>query len=609
MKSKTAIIVIILSVMPYFDADAGHTDSQNSDIIYFILIDRFHDADSSNNFGNNPQSHLPCEGDNPNALKTFQGGDLKGVINKLDYLAELKVSTIWLSPFFDNSDNDYVGWWPYHGYHPIDFYNVDEHFGTIEDLKELVSSAHNKNIKVIFDLPFNQTAADHPWLSDSTRQGWYHTDPNGNPIEITDWFDQNQIEMGELHGLPDLAQENEEVYIYLLEMSKYWIDETGCDGFRLDAVKHIPKSFWSRFNQDIHNYAGDDFILLGEVFWGDAERITPYVNLGFTHLFDIPGYYNILNTFAKGGSMDSFAAQIRESSSLWANVSPVRLIDNHDVARFASGLTENAWAKQKLALTFILTMTGNPMLYYGSEIGLRGGPIVDPVTGAPQDYLNRIPLPVFNDIHRARFNEVKELISIRQNHAPLLYGEFFEVYKDWGVYGYLRPVDNDGVLIFLNSSDSREQFRPTLNGWEIKINAESLTGQGNYTLAEDVIELELAPLSAAIWPCSIIEKPDDKPWAEFTDRIPGDFKIVRFEYHDSSNRVESLKIAGDFNNWNPASYNQSADNYNYFLELPLRPGKYRYKFVINDNLWIPDPLAEKFELDPWGGKNSVVVVK
>ena len=191
-------------------------------------------------------SHVPYDSDNPNALKTFQGGDLKGVIKKLDYLSELGVSIIWLSPFFDNSDTDYVGWWPYHGYHPIDFYKVDEHFGTIEDMKELVSSAHNKNIKVIFDLPFNQTAADHPWLSDSTRQGWYHTDPNGNPIEITDWFDQNQIEMGELHGLPDLAQENEEVYIYLLEMSKYWIDETGCDGFRLDAVKHIPKSFWSR---------------------------------------------------------------------------------------------------------------------------------------------------------------------------------------------------------------------------------------------------------------------------------------------------------------------------------------------------------------------------
>lgn len=363
------------------------------EIIYFALIDRFHNGDSTNDGGINPESHVLYDGTNPAALKTYQGGDLRGMIQKLGYLDSLGVTALWIAPFFDNSDSDFVGWWPYHGYHPVDFYTVDEHFGTEADLIELVHKAHERGIKVIFDMVFNQTAADHPWVTDPGRQDWFHRQRDGKFYSITNWFDQEQIERGALHGMPDLKQENPPVAEYLIAMSNYWIEKTGCDGFRLDAVKHIEMPFWHAFNDSIHRSAGDDFFLLGEVFWGEAERLAPYLDLGFNALFDMPGYYAIKNTFAQGGNMADLSTFRQRSADVYNGHPMATLLDNHDVARFTVGIAESAAAKLKLALTYLLTTQGIPVLYYGTEIGLEGGPLTHPVTGEPQDYVNRLMLP------------------------------------------------------------------------------------------------------------------------------------------------------------------------------------------------------------------------
>jgi len=107
------------------------TEPATADIMYFLLIDRFVDGNPENNAGNNSTSYQAYDGTNAEALKHYQGGDLLGVTQSLDSLKALGISLIWISPFIDNSNTDYVGWWPYHGYHPIDFYKVDEHFGTL----------------------------------------------------------------------------------------------------------------------------------------------------------------------------------------------------------------------------------------------------------------------------------------------------------------------------------------------------------------------------------------------------------------------------------------------------------------------------------------------
>lgn len=578
------------------------------DVMYFVLIDRFADGDSSNNFGSNPESYEAYAEENPDALRKYQGGDLQGIINRLAYLDSLGVTMLWLSPFLDNSNTDYVGWWPYHGYHPIDFYAVDEHFGTLEDLKRLVSEAHERGMKVIFDMPFNQTAADHPWVSDSTKLDWFHHDTAGQPFDISDWFDQDQIERGELHGLPDLAQENPQVAKYLVDVSKYWIDQTQCDGFRLDAVKHIPLSFWNDYNRQIKAYAGDDFLLLGEVFWGDAERIKPYVNSGFDMLFHIPGYYAIRNTFNKGGSFQDFSQFYAKTGHELGDTKFATIIDNHDVARFNVGLGANAWEKQKLALGWLVTSPGLPVVYYGSELGVQGYPAVDS-EGRGQDYLNRLPFPgQMTPVQLERVEEFKHIMNLRRNHPVLSGNVFHEIYKDWSIYAYLRSDKQSSLLLILNNATTEEFVAiPQPADYEIQVH-EKIFGEGVVRYEGDELYFRLPPLSMTVWDVNQ-PVPDALPVrTEFTDRLSGDYTLARFSYADASREVARLQVAGDFNNWNPSVQPSRRQGDTLYVDIPVKRGTYEYKLVLNGDRWLPDPAADSSVADPFGSRNSVFSV-
>ncbi len=598
------LLFISSLVISCSESNSGPT----AEVMYFILIDRFVDGDSTNNRGNQAESYLAYDGTNPEALKHYQGGDLAGIIQSIDSLQALGITMVWISPFIDNSDTDYVGWWPYHGYHPIDFYQVDEHFGTLNDLKSLVRIVHEKGMKIIFDMPFNQTAADHPWVTDQTKQDWYHYDQNGHPFDITDWQDQNQIERGELHGLPDLAQENPAVSKYLLEVSKYWVDETGCDGFRLDAVKHIPRTFWIDYNAAIKAYAGQDFLLFGEVFWGEAERIKPYSDIGFDYLFDIPGYYAIRNTFNTGGSIKDFSNFYDVTSEVLATVSMATLIDNHDVARFNVGLGEMGWQKQHLALGWLMTAPGLPVIYSGTEIGMVGYPVTG-ADGTPQDYLNRLPFPRVLSAEQTRYQtEFSELTHLRQTYLPFSIGSFAEVYKDWSVYAFLRSWEDQHLLVVLNNAASEEFVAIHKVGGLALGSDKAIYGDNVVRMEGDEWWFRLAPNTLTVWQ---LDGDLDQPLpvrVDFTDRISGDYQKIRLFYIDATLDPRAFKIAGDFNNWVPTRYSVVRKQDTLFIDLPLKPGSYQYKFVLNETNWVADPHANEFSTDPYGGNNSILNV-
>lgn len=583
--------------------------STTSDIMYFILIDRFVDGDTSNNRGVNPDSYRPYDGSDLEALKYYQGGDLVGVTQSLDSLRALGITMIWISPFIDNSNTDYVGWWPYHGYHPIDFFSVDEHYGTLDDLKELVSEAHSREMKVIFDMPFNQTAADHPWIDDPEKKSWYHLDENGEPYAITSWFDQEQIEIGELHGLPDLAQENPAVSEYLFDVSRYWIEETGCDGFRLDAVKHVPAAFWEDYTRRIKELAGPDFLLLGEVFWGDAWRIKPYADLGFDHLFDIPGYYAIRNTFNKGASLGDFSKFYELNARDLPGTSFATLIDNHDVARFNVDLEENAWEKQLLALGWLMTSPGLPVIYSGTEIGMKGYR-VDDSAGESQDFLNRLPYPAeLNQEEVGRKRQFAELTELRNNFPALSHGSFVEIYKDWSIYSFLRSYENEHLLVCINNAGTQEFISTSLHAGVRVHHLERKYGTGAVRLEEDELLFRLPPNSMTVWQFEGRVDGQAPQWTSFTDRLSADYEIKRLFFIDKDNSVEQLQLAGDFNNWTATDYPLERIGDSLFIDLPVKRGSYLYKFVINGDQWMGDPNAAEFTLDPYGGKNSILKVE
>ena len=579
-----------------------------SEIMYFLLIDRFVDGNPDNNEGSNSSSYEPYDGTNPEALKHYQGGDLLGVTQSLDSLRAMGITMIWISPFIDNSNTDYVGWWPYHGYHPIDFYKVDEHFGTLEDLKTLVETAHAKDMKIIFDMPFNQTAADHPWINDESKKDWFHVDDAGEPYAITDWQNQEQIERGELHGLPDLAQERAEVATYLIEVSKYWIEETSCDGFRLDAVKHAPISFWRNYTQRIRELAGPDFLLLGEVFWGEAWRIEPYDDLGFDFLFDIPGYYAIRNTFNKGASLGDFSKFYELNSKNLPNTFFATLIDNHDVARFNVGLEENAWKKQMLALGWLMTSPGLPVIYSGTEIGMKGYS-VDDVSGESQDYLNRLPYPQkLSPEQLLQKKQFTELAKLRNQHPALSKGDFKELYKDWSVYAYVRTWGDENILVCLNTAGTQEFISiPLAEGIDMS-EIHKTYGEAVIRREEGELLLRLPPNTMSTWEFEGEVSNHLPEWTGFTDRLSADYQLKRLYYIDEDRSIARFQIAGDFSNWVAGDYPTSRRGDSLFIEVPLKPGSYQYKFILNGNIWIADPNALENSTDPYGGRNSILTV-
>ncbi len=592
--------------------------------IYLLLIDRFHNGDSSNDSGNHPASHQPYDPalQNEQALKTYQGGDLQGVIDKLDYLQGLGVSTIWLSPVFDNSDSDFMGWWPYHGYHPIDFYRVDEHFGNMALLKQLVDKAHGRGMKVILDMIYNHVAPEHPWVVDQKLwegagyKHWFHPHSGvDGSTSIQDWQDQEQLENRELNGLPDLAQENPHVYNFLLDVSKFWIVETNCDGFRLDAVKHISPAFWQKICADLHAFAGDDFLLLGEVFAGETEYVDRYENLGFNALFDIPMYYTINRVFAQGGAMPLLSGQIEQNLSAFQEVLLSQVIDNHDVARFSYWAKTDVPSKMRLATAFAFAQPGIPMLYYGNEVALEGAAATHEQSGAGQDYLNRLPMPwqrVYG-ADSALVRYTRQVLHLRHAHAALRSPNLLEVYQDYGVYAFIKYTAQEALLLIFSNAATREKrtillprgiFAATSSWRELFTNE-------IYRSKNDSLQVDLAPYAVLMLSTMDRWRPNmliGKPWrCAFTPRISGDMKWIPFRYDGEARNVA---VAGDFNGWSAVQNRMArSDAGTWEISLPLKKGRYRYKLVIDGQRWIFDPVARESELDPYGDKNAVVVVE
>ena len=250
------------------------------DTIYFLFMDRFSNGNPSNDTGNNPATYSPDKKD----LKKYWGGDIQGLINKLDYLKGMGISAIWITPPYDNVDNLCKnGDAAYHGYWGKDFFTVDEHLGTWQDVRNLINEMHKpeRNMKLIIDFAPNHSNPNDEnefgvLLRNGVLQvtynndsgGWYHH--NGG---VNDWSNWDQVRNYSLFNLSDLNQSYGPVYNYLADAAKRWID-TGVDAMRIDAIKHMDLSFIQTFNSDLTVYANslgkDGFYFFGEWFGASA---------------------------------------------------------------------------------------------------------------------------------------------------------------------------------------------------------------------------------------------------------------------------------------------------------------------------------------------------
>jgi len=452
------------SKISYDVPNNGGSFSQN-DLIYFILTDRFNDGDTSNNNFSDVDKNSPT---------SYHGGDLKGIIDKLDYIKSLGATAIWITPVVEN---EFGG---YHGYWTSDFYRVDPHLGTMEDLKTLVSEAHKRDMKILFDHIVNHTGYKTSWLSDGKHEDWFNPEVN-----ISNFNDQEQVEKGWLAGLPDLDQNNPEVRKFLLDNVMWWIDETNIDGMRLDTVRHVPKDFWNEFADTIKSKY-PDFYLLGEVWNNSARYLEEYHALGIDGLTNYPLFEGIRGTFTRFGKTSPLINALKEQTDFSnPGISGV-FIDNHDNRRLVTAGKEYGQQYHRQALAFVMTYPAIPIIYYGTEIGMEG----------EDDPDNRRDMEWKKTEDSDVLTFYKILSELRKTHPALVEGDFKLLDYDSYFISYMREKNEDNIIVVMNVQNKDKSVVINIPNTTSQY-SDLLTGT-SYNVNNQRLELELKPLDLII---------------------------------------------------------------------------------------------------------------
>ena len=496
------------------------------DVMYLIMIDRFSDGDPTNN--DPPQSRGIYDRKNK---FYYHGGDLQGVIDRLPYLKDLGVTAVWLTPWYDNYDKPNeielkegkpsTG---FHGYNPQDFYAVDEHFGTLLKLRELVDAAHRLGIKIIQDAVVNHTGPYHSWVDDPPTPTWFNgTKENHRKNVFQTWVLHDPRPVADLYletmegwfldFLPDLNQQDKEVSRYLIQNTLWWIGTTGLDGIRMDTWQYVPNSFWRDWNAALKKEF-PNFKVVGEVkdgdvvhtsfFQGGRVRFDGY-DSGLDSLLDFPLFYPIRHAFAEGKRLDDIPKTLSKDY-LYTNPDIlVTLLGGHDDGRFMSEKGATI-AGLKLANAFVLTTRGVPQLYYGDEIALTGAD--EPTTrgdfpgGFSGDKRNAFTRAARTNEEQEVFEHIQKLTRLRAELQPLRRGQLVNLYVSEQQYAYARTSRAGTVVTVINNHTKAAEIEINvmpigLSNGEVLVDRLGVSQQ--VVVAERKLTVKLPARSAAVF--------------------------------------------------------------------------------------------------------------
>lgn len=418
MKKRIILLLsflLILTSMPLYIVSAEESDDTlKEEVIYDILIDRFNNGNQKLN----EQVRL----DDPYA---FHGGDLEGITKKLDDLNEFGYTTISLSPPMANAPDGY------HGYWIEDFYEIEPQFGTVEDLKELVEEAHKRDMKVMLELVTNYVADTHPIVKDDTKKDWLDKE-KPMPVDDYPW----------LENVVSLNQDNPEVVDYLSDVATYWLEETGIDGYKLQAADQASPEFLAKLTDNIKKAKKDAYIIADVLVEESPE------------LYDIDGIQLVANTEQYASMTDVFSKEnmpvlpLLESWEQQEHQSGLLYVDNKYTKRFTELFSEqgrNKVTAWKLALTYMYTMPGVPLIYQGSEIPAYG-------QGVPENQR----LVNFNSSEADLQEFIERISALREQFPVLAHGDLEIIDTDQGMSVYKRGQGDESVYVAINNdSESR----------------------------------------------------------------------------------------------------------------------------------------------------------
>ncbi|MEB3231531.1 MAG: glycoside hydrolase family 13 protein [Leptolyngbyaceae bacterium] len=395
----------------------------------------------------------------------YKGGDLWGIIEHLDYIQALGITAIYLNPIFQSACN--------HRYHTHDYYTVDPLLGGNQAFHDLLTAAHDRGLKVVLDGVFNhasrgffffndilENGANSPWVDWFLIEGWPLSAYDGDkPANYVCWADNR--------ALPKINHHNPQAREYIMQVAEHWI-RLGVDGWRLDVANEIQvDGFWQEFRDRIKAINPEAYIV-AEIWedarpWLDGTQFDGVTNYLFTEpvlafavgdriqkeYVERPNYtpYPPLN--AQG-----YALRIEQLLQMYdwnIQLTQLNLLDSHDTPRIftvAGGeqdredAVEMAVTRIHLAVLLLMTFPGAPCVYYGDEIGLKGG-------GEDPSY--RYPFPAESDWNQDMLKGYKELIHLRHTHPALRTGDYKTVWTEGHLYGFSRQLPSQTLLVMVNA--------------------------------------------------------------------------------------------------------------------------------------------------------------
>jgi cyclomaltodextrinase / maltogenic alpha-amylase / neopullulanase len=479
-------------------------------IFYQIFPDRF--ARSSRN----PSRNLPFETwDTPPTPHGFKGGDLYGIIEKLDYLKDLGITALYLNPIFASASN--------HHYHAYDYYQVDPLFGGNEAFTELIETAHQKDIRIILDGVFNHCSRGfwqfHHVLEcgdGSPYRDWFFFDPDrlnrrrhwgAYPGTTELRALQNEDSMTaigyrgwwNLPALPKFNTNTPAVRTFLFDIAKYWVDR-GVDGWRLDVPTEIDDdSFWQEFRYRVRQVNSQAYIV-GEIWhesqrWLQGDQFDAVMNYEVTKpvlaffagehldrriLHQQSNYHGIQNAI----DAHEFANRIDHNLGLYrrdVTYAQLNLLDSHDTPRFLSCAGGDKDAL-KLAELFMFSYPGAPCIYYGDEIGLDGEHDPDCRKSFLWDE---------SKWDQDLLSYMKQIVGLRRQTPALRRGDFRRKWSANGTYAFSRSLDGNTFVIALNTSETPQQVAVT---YEAAKNPKPLFGEAiDISVSENRLKFKIPP--------------------------------------------------------------------------------------------------------------------
>ena len=452
-----------------------------NDVIYLIMPDRFADGDQSNN----APAGAPVAANDRKNPRAYHGGDLRGVINHLPYLRDLGVTALWLNPWYDNwngVNNCDKPWCPntyYHGYHAIDYYAVEDRFGDMTTLRELVEKAHALGIKIIQDQVANHIGSRHPWVTDPPLDDWFHgtlakhtvnrfnnvslLSPHANHDEF-----RNSLDGWFSDDLPDMNQEEPEVARYEIQNSLWWIGTTGIDGIRQDTIQYMPRSFIRDLSDALHRQYPKMW-MVGEVFERDAAHTAYFigghkgwdgVDTKLDSVFDFPIWSTSLRAFTGKAPLRALRDELKYDALYPDSSRLTTFANNHDTARFMS-LDGATLEGAMMHLAFTLGVRGIPQLYYGEEIAMEGRDDPDNRRdfpgGFPGDEHNAFEASGRKPKEQKMFEWTRSWIRLRAEHSALRSGSLIDLFYDDDTYVFARRNQNETVIIAFNRSGEEKK--------------------------------------------------------------------------------------------------------------------------------------------------------